>query len=61
MHSRDDRLVPFHHGERNFAAANEPKMFRELGGDHNHALTSEPDLFRRGLEAFLALVESGSR
>ena len=49
MHSRDDGLVPFHHAERNFAAANEPKMFWELAGDHNHTLTSNPDLFRRGL------------
>jgi fermentation-respiration switch protein FrsA (DUF1100 family) len=61
MHSRDDGLVPFHHAERNFAAANEPKMLWELGGDHNYTVTSNPDLFRRGFEAFVALVESGSR
>ncbi len=35
LHSRQDRLIRFHHAERNFAAANEPKYFCEIEGDHN--------------------------
>ncbi len=57
MHSREDRTVPFRHAERNFAAANEPKLFWEISGDHNDAL-EERDLFNEGLEKFLRLIES---
>lgn len=39
MHSRADRLVLFKHSERNFAAANNPKLFCELAGEHNDPLT----------------------
>ena len=34
MHSRDDRLIPFSLAEKNFAVANEPKMFWEIRGGH---------------------------
>jgi fermentation-respiration switch protein FrsA (DUF1100 family) len=36
-HSRDDEIVPFAHGEKLFAAANEPKEFLEMSGGHNEA------------------------
>ena len=41
MHSRGDRLIRFHHAEQNFAAANEPKLFWELTGDHNDGATED--------------------
>ncbi|HOX56124.1 MAG TPA: alpha/beta hydrolase [Candidatus Paceibacterota bacterium] len=59
MHSRMDEIVPFHHGERNFAAANEPRLFWELRGDHNNPL-ADMTHFRTGLEEFLALIEAGA-
>ena len=34
-HSREDDIVPFHHGERLFAAAKEPKAFLQMAGGHN--------------------------
>jgi hypothetical protein len=38
----NDTIVPFHHGEMNFAAANEPKrFFRDEGSDHNDPLPDE--------------------
>jgi fermentation-respiration switch protein FrsA (DUF1100 family) len=49
MHSRADTLIPFHHAERNFAAANEPKWFVELPGDHNDGIVDR--------EKFLAAME----
>lgn len=58
MHSRADEIVPFHHGERNFAAANEPKLFWELRGDHNNAL-GDARHFIAGVEKLLGLVEAG--
>ncbi len=57
MHSRSDGLVPFHHSERNFSAANHPKLFWEIQGGHNDSL-SERALFVAGMEKFLLLVES---
>jgi pimeloyl-ACP methyl ester carboxylesterase len=57
MHSRNDRWIRYHHGEKNFAAANEPKLFRETYGEHNH---SEPSDYLRCTEAmndFLQMVE----
>ena len=58
MHSPVDELVRFHHGKANFAAANEPKLFWELRGDHNNPLADRQH-FITGLEKFFALVEAG--
>ncbi len=45
--------------QENFAAANEPKLFCELRGDHNDALWDEPE-FRTAMEKFLKMVEQSS-
>ena len=55
MHSRTDELIGFHHGEKTFAIANEPKLFCELNGDHNDPLADTAS-FVRGFEKFLALI-----
>ncbi len=57
MHSRVDSLIRFHHAERNFALANEPKLFWELNGDHNDPV-SEPKHFTEGIEKFLRIIEA---
>ncbi len=56
MHSPADELVRFRHSQANFAAANEPKLFWELRGDHNNPL-ADPQHFIAGLEKFLRLVK----
>jgi hypothetical protein len=58
MHSRADRLIRFHHGERNFSVANPPKLFCELSGDHNDPLTNR-DQFIAGFKQFLILAQRG--
>ncbi|MGH7969735.1 MAG: alpha/beta hydrolase, partial [Limisphaerales bacterium] len=55
MHSREDGLIGFQHGERNFAAANQPKLFCELKGGHNEPL-ADVAAFRGGIEGFLRLI-----
>jgi uncharacterized protein len=60
MHSPTDDLIPFHHGQRLFAAANEPKLFCELEGGHNDAL-GDGKMFIGGLEQFLSLLCSAER
>jgi hypothetical protein len=56
MHSRTDGLIGFHHAEKNFRCANEPKLFWEIDGDHNDPL-AERNHFLAGFEKFLALIE----
>jgi pimeloyl-ACP methyl ester carboxylesterase len=58
LHSRGDDLTGYHHAEKNFAVANEPKIFCELRGAHNEAVWEQSE-FREATEKFLKLVESG--
>ena len=57
LHSRQDELVGFHHGERNYEAANEPKMLRELEGGHNDALFVNRERYLDALEEFFKSLE----
>lgn len=53
-HSRQDDIVPFHHGERLFAAAKGPKAFLALAGGHNDGFLFTPEAWRAALGDFLA-------
>jgi fermentation-respiration switch protein FrsA (DUF1100 family) len=53
VHSRDDEIIPFHHGEAIFEAANEPKTFLEIRGGHNDAHAVSAALYRDGMQDFL--------
>ncbi len=57
MHSRADTLIRFPHAERNYAAANEPKLFHEIAGDHNDFLEAGRDEFIAGFERFVKGLE----
>jgi len=59
MHGRGDELIGFHHGEKIFAVANQPKMFWELKGDHNEPLDDKKG-FIEGIERFLTMTEANS-
>ena len=52
-HSRTDEVIGFHHAERNFAAANEPKMFLEILGNHTSTLEAGREKYLAGLTQFL--------
>ncbi len=56
MHAKDDNIIPFHHSEKNFAAANEPKIFVEQEGGHNDGVFAAPEKFKEGLRAALKLM-----
>ena len=58
MHSREDGLISFSHAEKNFAAANEPKMFWEISGKHNRFLEGDRARYLEGLNKFLAGIEA---
>jgi uncharacterized protein len=60
MHSRADEIIPFRHGQRNFAAAREPKLFWELTGSHNEPLANRRH-FIAGVEKLLDMIEAARR
>jgi len=53
IHSRQDNLVPFRHGQRLFQAAPQPKTFLEISGSHNDGwITSLYDGYHAGVKKF---------
>ena len=53
LHSPDDEIIPLRLGEKVFKAANEPKTFIKMRGDHNSGyLMSQPD-YELALDAFV--------
>ena len=61
IHSRDDEIVPFRHGEAIFAAAPEPRSFLAIRGTHNDAFLRDEANYLAGMRAFLdALPETAS-
>jgi fermentation-respiration switch protein FrsA (DUF1100 family) len=59
IHSRDDEIVPFHHGEAIFKAAGEPKALIEIRGTHNDAFLRDEQNYLSGLRSFLDQLPSG--
>jgi len=54
VHSRDDDLVPFHHGEALRDARRGRTDFLEIRGDHNYGWSDSGRLYTDGLERFIA-------
>jgi len=53
IHSKNDEIIPYHHGCSLYAGANEPKHFLEIRGDHNTGFLMSLENYRRGLDSFL--------
>jgi fermentation-respiration switch protein FrsA (DUF1100 family) len=53
LHSADDDVIPYAHGRRLYAAANEPKAFVELAGGHNSGFVYTRPEWVKALEEFL--------
>jgi fermentation-respiration switch protein FrsA (DUF1100 family) len=60
-HSRQDDIIPYAHGQRLFAAANQPKAFLDLAGGHNEGFVFMRAAWRSAVGAFLARAASESR
>ena len=56
VHSRDDEIIPFHHGERIFESANQPRTMLVLRGGHNDAYLRNEASYINGLRDFLATL-----
>jgi len=54
VHSPDDDIIPFYLGQKVYEAANQPKFFTTIRGDHNGGfLTSQPG-YEQSLARFIA-------
>ena len=53
VHSRDDEIIPYHHGERVFEAANGAKTLLTLRGTHNDAWLVDERNYIEGWRSFL--------
>lgn len=53
IHSVNDEIIPFHHGEALFEAANEPKTFLKITGGHNDGFLTSGRVYEDGIHVFL--------
>jgi hypothetical protein len=53
VHSREDDIIPYKHGESLYEAAQEPKTFLDIEGDHNYGFAQSGDIYFSGLKAFM--------
>ena len=53
VHSRDDDIIPFLHGQQLFEKATQPKTFLEISGDHNYGFVASKEIYLKGWNDFL--------
>ncbi len=53
IHSPDDEIIPFSHGQEIFAAAHQPKNFLQLRGSHNEGFKLFRERYIQGLKEFI--------
>ena len=55
LHSRSDEIIPFASGEQVYLAANKPKLFVEMTGDHNNGFLKTQPGYEQVLAKFLEI------
>ncbi|MFC1917567.1 alpha/beta hydrolase [Chloroflexota bacterium] len=53
VHSREDEIMPFSHGQRLFERARGTKEFLEISGTHNEGFITSGKRYEEGLNAFI--------
>jgi fermentation-respiration switch protein FrsA (DUF1100 family) len=53
IHSPDDNIIPYRHGEKLFDLAGEPKQFLQISGSHNDGFLVSDAKYTDGLDSFL--------
>jgi hypothetical protein len=61
LHSRNDEFFGWHHPQRLYDAAREPKRVVELRGGHNDAFLVSSQVYAAALSAFLTRVAADAR
>lgn len=54
VHSPEDEIVPFQLGEKVYQAANKPKQFVAIKGDHNTGFLRSQPAYEQALEEFIS-------
>lgn len=54
LHSIHDDIIPYHQGRKIFEAANEPRRFVRMQGDHNSGFTQSQLIYESALGEFIA-------
>ncbi len=57
IHSPQDDMIPFAHGQELFEAASQPKQFIELSGSHNSGFYGSEKTYLAGWKTFLATCD----
>ncbi len=57
VHSPDDEIIPFKHGQQLYQTARQPKRFLEIGGSHNMGFLQSGNSYREGLERFITMSD----
>ena len=53
VHSKSDKTIPIHHGIKLFDAANEPKEFLEIEGDHYDGFLATGQRYEDNIDKFI--------
>ncbi len=53
IHSRDDEIIPYAHGEAVYAAASQPKTLLTIRGGHNTGFLESANRYLEGIDRFL--------
>ncbi len=56
IHSRDDEIVPYRHGQAIFESAGSQRYFVSLFGSHNEAFLQDSETYMQGVGTFLATL-----
>jgi len=54
IHSSDDDIIPFHHGQRLYENAGEPKTFLKISGSHNNGFHVSGSIYSNGIDSFVS-------
>jgi fermentation-respiration switch protein FrsA (DUF1100 family) len=54
VHSRDDEIMSFSHGQQLYELATEPKVFLEITGTHNEGFITSGRHYEEGLDTFIS-------
>lgn len=52
IHSLEDEVIPFENGKKLFEAANDPKNFLEISGDHNYGFSKSYNTYIKAIDTF---------
>ena len=53
IHSKEDEMIPFHHGQTLFESAKDPKEFLQIHGSHNEGFIFSQEIYAKGLREFI--------